>query len=271
MKRILTALVMVPILIGIIGYAPAPAFLILVAVAAALTLEEYFSIAHKSTLDVNRLWGHVLGQSLLIASFASPGDLLPVLFILVISALLLLVLGMRQPELARALSGASATLLGLVYVPATLALLVSLHRSFPPWGNGDKWIFFLLAVVWFGDTGAYYLGRAFGRHLLAPRISPKKTVEGAFGGILGNLVAAAAGKKIFLPAAPISQLVLLSVLLGIVSQLGDLSESAMKRGARVKDSSNLLPGHGGMLDRIDGVLFAAPVMYGYLSFVAGGK
>jgi phosphatidate cytidylyltransferase len=119
-------------------------------------------------------------------------------------------------------------------------------------------------VVWFGDTGAYYIGRALGKNPLAPLISPKKTIEGALGGLLGNVLAAVLGKQILLPDAPLLQLLVLALLLGVVSQIGDLSESALKRGAGVKDSSNLLPGHGGMLDRIDGVLFASPVMFGYL-------
>jgi phosphatidate cytidylyltransferase len=264
MKRILTALLLVPILIAIIGYAPPPYFLALVAIATALALEEFFSIAMKSSLEVNRLWGHAIALLLLASFYVSPGNVLPCFLILTSSALLLLALGIRQNKLQDTLAGASATVLGLVYIPVTLGLMVALQRTATPWGAGNHWIFFLLLVVWFGDTGAYYVGRLFGKHPLAPGVSPKKTVEGALGGFLGNVLAALLAKEILLPLAPNSDLLLLSILLGAVSQIGDLSESAIKRGARVKDSSNLLPGHGGMLDRIDGVLFAAPVMFGYL-------
>jgi phosphatidate cytidylyltransferase len=149
--------------------------------------------------------------------------------------------------------------------------MMALRLSETPWGDGSRWIFFLLLVVWFGDTAAYYVGRALGRRPLAPLVSPKKTVEGALGGFLGNALAAMLAKQLFMPEAPLSQLLPLSTVLGVVSQIGDLSESALKRGAGVKDSSNLLPGHGGMLDRIDGVLFASPVMFGYVRFFVGPK
>jgi phosphatidate cytidylyltransferase len=264
MKRILTALLLVPVLIAIIGYAPPPYFLGLVALTTVLALEEFFSMATKSGLAVNRLWGHAIALVLLASLYVSPGNVLPCFLILTGSALLLLALGVKQNNLQDTLAGASATVLGLVYVPVTLGLMVALQRTATSWGAGNRWIFFLLLVVWFGDTGAYYVGRFWGRHPLVPSVSPKKTVEGALGGFLGNVLAALLGKQIFLPHAPTADLLLLSILLGAVSQIGDLSESAIKRGAGVKDSSNLLPGHGGMLDRIDGVLFAAPVMFGYL-------
>jgi phosphatidate cytidylyltransferase len=123
--------------------------------------------------------------------------------------------------------------------------------------------------VWFGDTAAYYVGKTVGAHPLAPRVSPKKTVEGCVGGFLGNMAAAFVGQKLLLPAAPLAHLLVISLVLGAFSQIGDLSESAMKRSAGIKDSSNLLPGHGGMLDRIDGVLFASPPLLTYLSIVVG--
>jgi phosphatidate cytidylyltransferase len=189
---------------------------------------------------------------------------------LVASLLLFFTLGLRRGNrLPTVLPGVAATLLGLLYVSLTLGLLVVVQVSPTSWGPGKQWVFFLLIVVWFGDTGAYYIGRALGKNPLAPFISPKKTIEGALGGLLGNVLAAVLGKQILLPDAPLLQLLVLALLLGVVSQIGDLSESALKRGAQVKDSSNLLPGHGGMLDRIDGVLFASPVLFGYLHFVLG--
>jgi phosphatidate cytidylyltransferase len=265
MKRVLTALVLVPILIAVIGYAPPLCFLALVAGATVLALEEFFSLTTLAGIEVFRIAGH--GSSLLLlASFyntaASPWI---ALLVLAASCFVFFALGLRRgSRLATFLPGVAATMLGLLYVSLTLGLLVVVQRWPTFLGTGKQWIFFLLLVVWFGDTGAYYVGRAFGRHALAPLISPKKTIEGALGGLLGNIFAAFLGKHIFLPDAPITQLLPLSILLGVMSQIGDLSESALKRGAGVKDSSNLLPGHGGMLDRIDGVLFAGPVMFGYL-------
>jgi phosphatidate cytidylyltransferase len=118
----------------------------------------------------------------------------------------------------------------------------------------------LLAIVWVGDMGAYCGGRTLGRHALAPRISPKKTIEGAVAGLVSS-VAAGIGAALAFGIAPSVRLVAIGVLVAAAAQVGDLAESALKRGAGVKDSSSLLPGHGGMLDRIDGLLFAAPVFY----------
>jgi phosphatidate cytidylyltransferase len=270
MKRVLTALVLVPVLIAIIGYAPPPCFLLLVAGANILALEEFFSLATQSGLEIFRVAGHGSSLLLLASFYGTPANSWPALFVLLASCLLFFALGLRRGDRLRTvLPGVAGTMLGLLYVSLTLGLLVGLQRSSTSWGPGKAWIFLLLVVVWLGDTAAYYTGRALGRHALAPLISPKKTIEGAVGGLFGNVLAAFLGKQIFLPEAPLIQLLLLSLLLGAVSQIGDLSESALKRGAGVKDSSNLLPGHGGMLDRIDGVLFASPVMVGYVHFVLG--
>ena len=271
MKRVLTALVLVPVLIAIIGYAPPLWFLLLVCGASILALEEYFSLATQAGLEVFRVPGH--GSSLLLLSslYGSATNATKswtALLVLVASLLLFFTLGLRRGNrLPTVLPGVAATLLGLLYVSLTLGLLVVVQVSPTSWGPGKQWVFFLLIVVWFGDTSAYYIGRALGKNPLAPLISPKKTIEGALGGLLGNVLAAVLGKQILLPDAPLLQLLVLALLLGVVSQIGDLSESALKRGAGVKDSSNLLPGHGGMLDRIDGVLFASPVMFGYLVFL----
>jgi phosphatidate cytidylyltransferase len=266
MKRILTAAVLVPFLIFIIGFTSPLFFTFLVALATFLALEEFFLLAKKSGIEVHRLWGHLFSL-LLIASFHLCSHTQSAAFLLLgLSGIFFLALGTTKGQsLHQIFPSSSATLLGLAYVPTTLGLLVVV-RSSASLGNNAHWILFLLLVVWFGDTGAYYVGRALGRHKLAPLISPKKTVEGAIGGILGNTVAAFLGKKILLPAVPIVQVLVLSWVLGLVSQIGDLAESALKRAAGVKDSSNLLPGHGGMLDRIDGLLFAAPVLFCYTKF-----
>jgi phosphatidate cytidylyltransferase len=270
MKRVLTALVLVPILIAIIGYAPPLCFLLLVAGATVLALEEFFSLATQAGLEVFRISGHGSSLLLLASLYGSGANPWTALLVLVASCFVFFALGLRRgSRLPTVLPGVAATMLGLLYVSLTLGLLVVVQRSPTSLGVGKQWVLFLLLVVWFGDTGAYYVGRVFGRHALAPLISPKKTIEGALGGLLGNILAAFLGKHIFLSNAPFTHLLPLSILLGVVSQIGDLSESALKRGARVKDSSNLLPGHGGMLDRIDGVLFAGPVMFGYVHFVLG--
>jgi phosphatidate cytidylyltransferase len=268
MKRVFTALVLVPILIAVIGYAPPPSFLLLVAGATILALEEFYSLAARSGIEVFRIAGHGASLLLLATFYRSATESWQPLLILAGSCLLFFALGLRRGgRLQTVLSGVAATILGLLYISAALGLLLVVHGWSAPFGAGRQWIFFLLMVVWFGDTGAYYVGCGFGRQPLAPLISPNKTLEGALGGLLGNVLAMFVAKQFLLPLAPWGHLACLSILLGAVSQVGDLSESALKRGAGMKDSSNLLPGHGGMLDRIDGVLFASPVLFAYLQFV----
>jgi phosphatidate cytidylyltransferase len=133
--------------------------------------------------------------------------------------------------------------------------------------SGAIWIFLLLAVIFAGDTSAYYVGSYWGRHKLSPAISPGKTIEGAIGGLAANLVVGAIGKTLFLPGLPWSLSLLFFLAVGIAGQLGDLFESEMKRSSNIKDSSNILPGHGGVLDRIDALLFASPVAYIFIKYI----
>jgi phosphatidate cytidylyltransferase len=153
----------------------------------------------------------------------------------------------------------SVTLLGILYVSWLLSHLVLL-RGLP---YGKEFLFYLLLVVWSGDTGAYYVGSYFGTHRLAPVVSPKKTIEGAIGGLIVSLLASCIAKWTFLPLFNYRDCISLGILLAVISQLGDLCESLLKRAVNVKDSGTILPGHGGILDRLDGVMFAAPVLYYY--------
>ena len=152
-------------------------------------------------------------------------------------------------------------LMGPVYTALPLALLIFIDMR----PQGHLWIFFLLTVVFACDTGAFYFGRSFGKHKLHERVSPGKTWEGAFGGVFCSLLAAMLFIK-FIDLHPFNvSLILLVITLAIASQIGDLAESVLKRNQGVKDSGSILPGHGGILDRIDGLLFAIPVLFFYLS------
>jgi phosphatidate cytidylyltransferase len=152
-------------------------------------------------------------------------------------------------------------LMGPVYTALPFSLLMFIDMR----PQGHLWIFFLLAVVFACDTGAFYLGRTFGKHKLHPHVSPGKTWEGAVGGLLSSLLAAMLFLK-FIDLHPFNaSLVVMVILLSGASQIGDLAESVLKRNQGVKDSGNILPGHGGILDRIDGLLFAIPVLFFYLS------
>jgi phosphatidate cytidylyltransferase len=157
------------------------------------------------------------------------------------------------------MTSCATALLGMVYI-------------FGAWRSADAlrtlnphWLMIALLVSWAGDTAALYIGRAFGRHKLAPRVSPQKTWEGAFGSLLGGVLAAGVYAHYLIPTAPLKLVLPIAAAANIAGQLGDLCESAFKRGANVKDSGTTLPGHGGWLDRIDATLFSIPVVYALLS------
>lgn len=169
----------------------------------------------------------------------------------------------NRRDLALSVQLQGAGLMGFLYVGLFPALALRILK-FP---EGDVWFFGLLAIVFAGDTMAYITGRFFGRHKLFEAVSPKKTIEGAFGGMLGSAIAGVVIAQ-FLPAEVSSWMMIASAAItGAFAQIGDLNESLLKRVADVKDSGSIMPGHGGMLDRLDGVLFAAPVYFSLVSFL----
>jgi phosphatidate cytidylyltransferase len=163
----------------------------------------------------------------------------------------------RSDELAATLQIQSAGLVGLIYCGLLPAIVVRTA------GLADTaiWFFTLLAIVFSGDTMAYLAGRAFGRTKLLEPVSPKKTVEGSLGGLLGSMLAGVVIQTFFLQTAPLAAVAAIALVTGAFAQIGDLFESMLKRLADVKDSGSIMPGHGGILDRLDGLLFAAPVFY----------
>jgi len=157
----------------------------------------------------------------------------------------------------------SVASIGIVYICIFLSYLVLIRNR----AEGVEWIFFVLIVLWMGDTGAYIAGSLIGRKKLCPSISPNKTVEGAIAGVLFSLLAGLACKKLFLPELSVVHCLIVTGGIACMGQLGDLCESIFKRERGVKDSGSLLPGHGGMLDRIDSLLFAAPLLYYYITLL----
>jgi phosphatidate cytidylyltransferase len=153
--------------------------------------------------------------------------------------------------------------LGIIYIPLSLSYLVFIRNGI----DGIGWIFFILSLVFAGDTAAYYVGSLLGRHRLCPAVSPKKTVEGSIGGLFANIGAGSLFKFLFFPLLPWGESLLFFVSVGIAGQVGDLFESVLKRSANVKDSGAILPGHGGILDRIDALLFAVPVAYFFKEYL----
>lgn len=150
--------------------------------------------------------------------------------------------------------------LGVVYIALPMAYFVLLRKA----EGGSYWVFFLLGVIWINDSLAYITGRLIGRHKMSPVVSPNKTIEGAVGGILFGVVAAVVLNRSLDLGMEIHAAVILSVVIGVVAIIGDLVESVIKRGAGAKDSGSIIPGHGGILDRIDSIIFTVPVLYYFI-------
>jgi phosphatidate cytidylyltransferase len=175
-------------------------------------------------------------------------------------AAVLLAAALTLRDLPKVLLFAGTTALGVLYIFGAWRCAIDLHAS------GVHWLLFALAVNWVGDIAAFYCGRKFGKHKLAPRVSPAKSWEGAIASLAAAVLFGYGFFVYFTPAIALPHMLALSMLANAAGQIGDLAESAIKRGAGVKDSSTLLPGHGGFLDRLDSSLFTMPVVYYYLLF-----
>jgi phosphatidate cytidylyltransferase len=258
LKRELAAAIAIPIVLAVLFLAPALAFDLLVAAVALAALWEFYRLAEKTGIPVAKTVGMVFGAATLLgwadlwgyATVALWGMFLLLLVVLSCVSQLF-----ARVELSTALGGASGTVFGVLSValPATAMCYL---RSVSP-----QAVLLLFVLVWGCDSFAYYTGRSFGRHKLAPRVSPNKTWEGTIGGFVGGtLIGAAAGTWWVFPELGPVRGALVGALATSAGQLGDLVESLWKRGAGVKDSGTFLPGHGGFYDRVDSLLFAAPVL-----------
>ena len=239
----------------------------LLAIAAGIGLFELYALAAARGHRCHRALGAAIA-ALVLVSFAVPG--VPLAAVLAAALFALPVASLwRGGDWGRALGDVGATLFAATFVGITFGYLLSL-RLLSDAVKGDETgsdlVFLLFFVVWGSDVFAYAVGRLLGRRPLAPALSPKKTVEGAIGGLLGAVLLAFVARAWFMHRLTIRDAVLLGVVLGVVGMLGDLVESMFKRGAGVKDSARLVPGHGGLLDRVDSLLYAAPLLYYYYVF-----
>ena len=260
LKRWLTSIVAIPILAAFLYKASVALFAGLIGLLAIIALWEYYRIVFKNLKPavglLIPLWGGLIGLLLIFIAYAGAWCLIPELII--INTLGVAFFSLQRFKIhAGVVDVVSKEIQGLVYIPLALSTLILLRME----PNGVRWIFFLLFVVFAGDVGAFYAGRFFGRHKLSPAISPGKTIEGAAGGILANIVVGYGFMILFLPHLPVVGSLLFFVAVGIAGQVGDLFESEFKRVQQIKDSGTILPGHGGLLDRIDALLFAAPTAY----------
>ena len=264
MKRILTAVIVLPFLIASILI---PwlwwLFVALAAAAMVLALWEFYLLAKKLQLKPDAGAGFVAGTALITISLNNELSLNFLLFLLVIIVLVIFTLiraMLKGAPFDKMIASTGATVLGVLYVALLGTHLVLIRTGFEPRLSAHLLSFFFLVLMG-SDAGAYYVGRAIGKHKMAPKISPGKTWEGAVGGVAAALAMATLAHYWFFHELPLKFTLPLALAMSILGILGDLVESALKRSASAKDAANILPGHGGLLDRLDSLLFNAPLIY----------
>ena len=272
MQRILTAVVALPILIASILI---PwlwwLFVALAAAAMVIGLWEFYLLAKKLKLKPDAAAGYLAGAAIVtIAVLMQQNDpgvsvLLIQFVIIILTAGTLIAATFRGAPFDSMIGSTGATILGVLYIPFLGSHLISIRTGFNQTLSAHLLSFFFLVLMG-SDVGAYYIGRALGKRKLAPSISPGKTWEGVIGGIAASLAMAALAHFWFFRELPLKYILPLAVIMTVVGILGDLAESALKRGAGAKDAANILPGHGGILDRLDSLLFNAPLIYYFARF-----
>jgi len=260
-KRVITALWGAPLLIAAVWFdEPLPWFTAFMAVWGLLAILEFYRMAAVSRILPLTCFGLVWTLLFILHPHFDYEFLVPLLLTsAMVLSLILLVLG---PQQEGAFTKWAWSIAGVLYVGWLLSYLVALRLD-----AGRVWVYLALFTTFGSDTAAFFIGRALGRHRLAPRISPAKTWEGAIGGIFGAIIVSLV--VVIISGLPLSylQAILLGILVSIFAQLGDLVESLLKRNTGVKESGNLMPGHGGVLDRMDSVVFGGIVVYLYYTFV----
>ncbi|NWF93173.1 MAG: phosphatidate cytidylyltransferase [Syntrophaceae bacterium] len=255
-RKIVTAIVIVPPLIFLIAMGPPGVVILMVLLATYLGLCEFYKLALPDSIRVERWMPITLG--LILSLLISRGDVRIVFpfFVLLLLGLSILFM-VTSKNLSSAISGVGIAFFGIFYIGFLLSH-ISLIRNL---ADGRQWVLFLIATVWAGDISAFLTGSFLGRHKLYPKISPKKTCEGLAGAIGGSVLTALVFTSLFLPRVSKSSTIFLAIGIGLLGQAGDFTESMLKRSAQVKDSGSLIPGHGGMLDRLDSFLFSAPFLH----------
>lgn len=257
LKRVLSAAAFLPLFVLLVKFGTPFHFFLLVGVAILIGLHEFYAMAELGGLHSLTLLGMTGGLALsclLVFGVPAPWLTATLAGLVVLPLVALLLVGEGPKEAA---SKAAITSLGMLYVGGLLSFPAILRGM----GPGRTYIFYLALVTWAGDVGAFYAGRRFGRKPLYPSVSPNKTVEGAVGGLLCSVLGSCLAKLWFWEQLGGVQSLFLGLGLGVVGQVGDLCESMLKRSVGVKDTGTLIPGHGGILDRVDSLLFAGPALY----------
>lgn len=265
-RRVLSSIVLVPLLILLIRYGGITGFWLVVSGAIVLGTYEFYRMVEVRQLTCYKIPGMILSW-VVSCSFLFQNITL-ISFTWAFTSILVVVYALfSQYPLSTSIISVSTTVFGITYISWLLSHLVLLRGL-----EGGQWlIFYLLLIIWAGDTAAFYIGSYIGKHQLAPVISPKKTVEGAIGGLGISMIASLIAKNWLLPSWDYKQALMVGGLLAVMGQLGDLGKSIFKRDAGLKDSGNIIPGHGGILDRVDGLLFSTPVLYYYVVGFGGAS
>ena len=293
LKRILTAVVLIPIVLLLVLRVHIIALEVVAAIVALLSVHELIKLSEgyrikpfrwQTFVFIAAVFAFLTVNSAGQTPLLSTASLIAVsVFAACIATFLFLTLGMLRADLSTSFQAAMVSAFSFAYVALPFIFLVQLRQQ----PSGAIWVVYLLVLVWSGDIFAYFVGKSMGRHLMSPRVSPKKTWEGAiaslFAGLGVGFLLHQYGLQISsallnahlieqkdgffaLQKPPLFPILVLSAILNVAAQLGDLVESLIKRGANVKDSGTILPGHGGMLDRIDALLFAAPILWFYTTW-----
>lgn len=259
--RLLTAAILLPILLGIIWFLPSFYFFLFVTVLILRVQYEFYLLFYDAAGKRQMGFGLLLGLCLTSVIYFQPAYSGASLVFLLLALLLFSLFTFK--EIKKTFTDSAVLFLGIVYLPGFVSHLF-LIRDLPA---GRGLIILALLMTWGGDAGAYYIGRSMGKHKLAPRVSPNKTVEGALGGLFTTFLGGVMAKFTFLTLLSWGDVIILSSLLGVFGQLGDLTESMLKRSAGVKDSSHIIPAHGGLFDKLDSISFAAPLLYYYMTLI----
>ena len=261
MKRLITGVLAIPLVLGIVLYGSPLLFFGFAVAVVLVACYEYFSMISNMGVEGFPVEGAVLSFMLLLGFYLGT----PLLFAALLPVILFSTWFFRENNVKVALDPIAYTVLGVFYI-AGLGGYFLLIRNLE---GGSHMIVFILLLIWAGDAAAYYGGRSLGKHKLMPLVSPNKTVEGAIANVLGTLLAAVIANFWFFQEFSLTHCLIVAFICGIIGQFGDFSESLIKRNCRVKDSGSLIPGHGGFLDRIDSLLFAAPAFYCYYQLFLG--
>ncbi len=265
--RLATAVVMIPILLGLIFYGPPWGWLAFVSLASGVGAYEMFGMTHPGD-TVARGAGIVLTIAVTVGlwfGLTRPTLLITLLFVVPLCSLLLTLWRLGDiPSVALRVAGGAFGPLWVGVGLGACALLKVVGKD-----DGGGYVVLSLGLAWIGDTGGYFAGRAFGKHKLYERVSPKKTVEGAIGGVMSTIAFAVVMSVFFIPSLPVRDAVILGAVGAVLGICGDLGESLLKRSVGVKDSGGIVPGHGGILDRIDALLLTGPVTLLYLLWLRG--